>query len=136
MSAYVVENETINRVISAIINSPLTTYRWPLGNLGYNLDTETDRQRLCHDMTALNVKAVRDRYENDEQDDVSDLYRYKMELSLNPVQPYKSLECYLYQCNEGDNDKTPLFKALEVVKARMAAKIISSMPAYEAAEWA
>lgn len=134
MSAYVVENETINRVISALITTQ-TNLRGPIACLGYDLNAQKDRQRLCHDMAALNVKAVRDHYGEDEQEDVSDVYRFTPEPNLNFVQPFKSLECYLYQCNEGDNDKAPLFKALEQIKVLMAYQIVRRMPAYESAKW-
>lgn len=52
-------------------------------------------------------------------------------------QSYKSLQCWLYQCCEGDiPEVSKLYKFFDTVVIRhMANSIITKTPAYEQAEW-
>ena len=50
-------------------------------------------------------------------------------------QKLKHVQCFLYQCNEGDISKTPLFKAVERLEAEMKNVIINELASYQEASW-
>ena len=50
-------------------------------------------------------------------------------------QVLKSLDCYLYQCCEGNCDELPLYKALETFRDKWGLYIAKNQPEYELAEW-
>jgi hypothetical protein len=52
-----------------------------------------------------------------------------------PVQAFKSIRCWLYQCNEGNCDQHPLFQAFQRIAAAIAEGIVQDMPMYEMAAW-
>ena len=50
-------------------------------------------------------------------------------------QKLKHVQCYLYQCNEGDISETPLFKAVQRLEAEMKNVIINELASYQEASW-
>lgn len=50
-------------------------------------------------------------------------------------QKLKHVQCFLYQCNEGDVPNMPLFKAVERLAEEMKNVIINELPAYQEASW-
>lgn len=91
----------------------------------------------------MNIKAVNYRYpdsidipgtyENDS------LVRYEFKsLRFNlpsPIQVLKSLQCFLYQCTEGDIPEMLLYKALKKWEGDLAINIVQSMPEWDSAKW-
>ena len=53
----------------------------------------------------------------------------------NPLQMFKHMECYLYQCCEGNWPETKLYELLKTMRNQYAYHILHSMPEYEAAVW-
>lgn len=51
------------------------------------------------------------------------------------LQLLKSIQCYLYQCSEGNVPETPLYKAIDEFASRIMFHIVSSLPEYEKAIW-
>jgi hypothetical protein len=47
----------------------------------------------------------------------------------------KQAECLIYQCGEGDVPESPLFKALEKLRDRLAVAYVSQEESYENAPW-
>ena len=64
-----------------------------------------------------------------------DIRNWKPLEALSEVQFFKSLQCFLYQCCEGDVDEKPLYKTLSSIRALMAPFIKENSPEYDAAEW-
>ena len=139
MSAFMVKDETINRVVywlywevtkSQSIRDKLeqvsgidtTSYGW----------SET----LGKAMFDLNIAGVNDRYGDEEAGKFRELhYRYKPAHGL-PIQVLKSLQCWLYQCTEGDVVNRQLYKFFQdVVEPHLMSSIIADLPEYQAAEW-
>jgi hypothetical protein len=56
-------------------------------------------------------------------------------LPCSDVQAFKLLQCFTYQCSEGNILKRKLFKLLAAIKIALAYKIISELPEYEKAAW-
>ena len=139
MSAYMVADETINRVVywpyfevtryqrlrdklekaSGIVT---TTYAWS--------------EELGKAMFALNIAGVNDRYGDREAGKFRELnYRYTPAHG-SPIQVLKSLQCWLYQCAEGDVVTQPFYKFFQdVVEPHLMISIIADLPEYQAAEW-
>ncbi len=140
MSAFIVEDATINHVVSFI--NQLSVHASPrreLAAYGADLVTIEGQTELARAMFALNVSAVDQRYPDrktctDAPFRAEDFtYRYTW---ANEIQAYKSLECWLYQCSEGDIPETSLlYNCMNRVRDCMAVELVRRLPAYEAAQW-
>ncbi len=152
MSAFVCDDKTLNRISNALF--------YAVKNGGYNKplpQPDTDLQNIMGDNPAefgktiylMNVNAVEQRYPDCERNpnnlpgqidaDGNHLpYTFKtVSYSMMPsaVVLYKSIQSYLYQCNEGDVDQLPLYKALREYKNALASHIVEKMPDYDKAPW-
>ena len=157
MSAYVVEDATIGRIVGYLYQraasdrlapSFMAPLAQPCDGLGYALWADAQRPngelratcgRLAAAMHALNVAAVRHRYPDKAEADLfpPQPYTYRQIVGqIVPVAAFKSLQCWLYQCSEGECKQTPLFKAFEAVAASLAVKVVMALPEYNALPWA
>lgn len=99
------------------------------------------RERLADAMLALNINAFRQRYGikvflADDLDCIDlDKRNWYPPTAFSEVQFFKTLQCFLYQCCEGDVDEKPLYKTLADIEALLAPCINQESPEYEAAEW-
>jgi hypothetical protein len=139
MSAYVVDDETINKIIDFFYVKLLgDSHYWPARGIkeaGYDLDDDFDRARLGTAMFALNVRAVNARYPGAAKQFRAMDYSYNPTVCPQPIQAYKSLQCWLYQCAEGDVPQTDLYKMFDEVQKQLAIEIVGNLPAYNAADW-
>ncbi len=148
MSAYIVEDSTINIIVTAIEMSlydtgghgagPLYIYR-ELPAPYYKADLEGPKadkflQALALDLHKMNVDAINERYSHHQKTEY-DFSGFKRVAQVSRVQLYKTMQCFLYQCNEGEIDKRELFQALDRMQATVAAHIVASLPEYEKAKW-
>lgn len=143
MSAYVVADETIGRVLFNL-GLPGVEYARREIATAAELDLNDDdfNAKLGISMLHLNTDAVCERYEDIPHDTMRARAEFNPQarefdsrpVPCNIVQAYKSLSCFLYQCSEGDIDKKPLYKALEGYKHSLADSIISALPLYDQAE--
>ena len=81
-----------------------------------------DRERLADAMLAMNLDAFRQRYgmrallaQDLEYIDL-DTRNWKPQTVFSEVQFFKTLQCFLYQCCEGNVDDKPLYKTLDAIK--------------------
>ena len=137
MSAYMVEDDTINKVIAFLVSPTNRDYaRYILNEAGYPLDTKEQQTRLAVRMFVLNKMGVESRYGRGQAKEFRPLdFKYRATMPPTAIQAHKALSCFLYQCSEGNVPETKLFKALEHVKAAIANSIVSNLPAYENAKW-
>ena len=94
--------------------------------------TVPPEQAFAEAMQALNIKAVDVRYsENNDQPVI------RWSPCGQPLIPtLKALECWIYQCGEGDIPETSdLYKAMAYFANCMRREIISALPEYDKAEW-
>lgn len=133
MSAFIVEDKTINRIIYTL-NSVLREGEYvvrPLVMLGY----EKFDAKLGKDMFALNIRSIEERYGEGEAKTFRPLnYKFKEQMTSN-MQGLKSLHCFQYQSCEGECDSDPLYLALEQVALLLASYIIHRLPEYDKLEW-
>ena len=98
------------------------------------------KEGLVDAMLAMNIDAFRQRYgiekfmENLDCIDLDTRNWHPLE-AMSQVQFFKSLQCFLYQCCEGDVDEKPLYKTLDAIKGLLAPSINQDSAEYDAAEW-
>ena len=146
MSAFVVEPKIISRVLSRLDSKRDDSLRYTaeriLNNIEFSLD---DLHGLGQAMYNLNVNAVGQRYPDSKGiDDLPgcysdgehlDKFTFVRQLSVPVIWAYKALQCWLYQCAEGNVTETKLYKAFREIQATMADSIIYHIPEYESAPW-
>lgn len=138
MSAFVVKDRTINRVVTWLHQGRSNTiyYRKIKDALSLDLLARTHCERLAQAMFELNCRAIRERYDDsDRVEMIPTSFTPKYELATT-MQAYKSLQCWRYQCPEGDVPETSVLCAImaEILDC-MAHDIIYSLPDYEKAAW-
>lgn len=126
MSAYVVEKETIDRVVHALLRYA----RWKENAPGMY----EDRHDLGRKLWALNLRSVAERYERTSDGPQVADYRHGG-LPPTMVQGYMSLRCYLYQSCEGDCSDDPLYEAVDAACDAIAHSIARGLAEERNAVW-
>jgi hypothetical protein len=108
-----------------------------LTKLGFDTGTSDWVERLGHAMFQLNINAVDARYGNGEAEKFRKLdYRYQETVPVPLMQVLKSLQCWLYQCCEGDVPETELYGLFDTdIQMDLMGKIIGILPEYQNAVW-
>jgi hypothetical protein len=161
MSSFVVSPKCMQQVVFAILDVKAQEYvsvpndrRFagvilPIGALR---DVNAAASEIGRKLYAMNVAAVQERYPDtierpehtpgpcDDQGifdfaNVIDFAYRPTDARCNRMQAYTSIQCLLYQCSEGEIDKSPLYAELESVLNRIACNIVDSLPEYDAAKW-
>ena len=136
MSAFLVGNTTINKIIT-IIRRQTQKSEWFKSELASKLNIDFIEYgwetKLGQKMFDLNQLALKYRYGDRKQPIV---YKYQSDL-WGVVESYKALQCWLYQCCEGEiPEKSKLYKVFdEFIKPYLANAIVTSMSEYDNAEW-
>jgi len=142
MSAFVVSDSTINAAVSWISFtdrdrsfSHLTSYLLP--EAGYDIKNDPEAlPRLASEMFALNVDAVNARYQGGAEQFRTLDFTYQLDLSARgAVGALKLLQCWHYQCSEGDVPETPLYQLMGRVIGAIALGIVCQTEAYDRAPW-
>jgi len=137
MSAYVVDDSTINKVVS-FLNAKAMGYdgRHRYKVEGYDLRKDEDCEKLANDMFALNIAAVNWRYGEGTAAQFRPLnFVYRFQIPQPIIPTLKALECWSYQCAEGDIPDDSLYKAMERVENAMRRAIVDALPEYKRASW-
>lgn len=139
MSAFMVADETINRVVYWLYWE-VANRQWLKDKLeqvsGIDTTAYAWAEALGKAMFALNIAGVNDRYGDGEAQKFRKLDYHYQPAHGSEMQVLKSLHCWLYQCAEGEVVKRPLYIFFDtVVERHLMSKIISTLPEYRAAEW-
>jgi hypothetical protein len=139
MSAFMVEDKTINNIVNWLGNEIDHMFIIPRKLKQLNIDTSVPgwAEDLGHIMFLLNINAVDARYGDGEAARFRQLdYRFEHTEAVSSMQVLKSLQCWLYQCCEGEVPETELYKLFaEDIRLFLMDKIITGFPEYEQAEW-
>lgn len=140
MSAYIVEDRTINRIVSYFnLKVARDSYYWPnrmLKDAGYDMSGEPGCQVLAQEMFKLNVQGVDARYGEGESAKFRSLdFVYRFTLSTSRIVAYKALECWRYQCSEGNVPQSALYQTMTEVLHQLAIEIVSDTTEYKQAKW-
>jgi len=139
MSAFIVEDRTINSVIAfmhkASKSSDINFGRYLTTGIP-PVDTPQQRAALAQRMHSLNIAGVGARYGSADDMLGDEPFKYHSELPPPPVQAYKSLRCFLYQCAEGYVPERELFTTMERFSDNLAHAIVRSLDQFDRAQWA
>lgn len=129
MSAYIVSNKTMQRAVEAVLiaEAPYST----------KMASKAEVTKLGTELFAMNQAALAARYgDNDEPPTfIGAAFHMPARVGKASIQQYKALNSLIYQCGEGDVPDTDLFKRIDQASDKLAGKILSSLPEYDAAEW-
>ncbi len=147
MSAFMVADETINRVVYWLYFE-VSKSQWLRDKLeqvsGIDTTSYAWSEELGKAKFALNIAGVNARYGEGEAGKFRQLnYHF---VPMHPttlysdvsqkIQVLKSLQCWLYQCMEGEVVTQPLYTFFhDVVEPHLMSTIIADLPEYQAAEW-
>src|SRR5713101_47543 len=96
MSAFIVTDSIINKVVTWLHSEMVRdTY---LSRIADDCGVPVDSHQLAQAMKDLNYDGVNQRYDESNK---SERITYQPVLSTLPA-VYKALQCWLYQCSEGD----------------------------------
>src|ERR671914_3109736 len=142
MSAFIVADKTINSIVNWLDSALEEAYgtiiiRQKLMEQGFDASESGWAEHLGQAMFQLNVIAVDARYGSGEAKKFRPLdYRYKVTKPVPLVQVLKSLQCWLYQCNERDVPTTALYGLFDnEVQLYLMTEIIDALPEYQNAVW-
>jgi hypothetical protein len=142
MSAFIVADKTINNIVNWLERELEEAYgtiiiRQKLMELGIDPSIPDWAEVLGHEMFQLNIRVIDARYGNGEARKFRPLdYRYEVTKPIPMVQVLKSLQCWLYQCNEGDVPTTALYTLFDNdVQVYLMTEIIDTLPEYQNAVW-
>jgi hypothetical protein len=139
MSAFMVEDETINRIVTWL-RREVSNSRFAIDPVarkyGIDLGSSNWDEKLAKAMFQLNCDGVNQRYGEGEAERFRPLdFRYKPEFCHSLVQVIKSLQCWMYQCCEGDVPRTKLYQFFEEVERHLALQIVMDLREYQTAKW-
>jgi hypothetical protein len=108
-----------------------------LQKLGIDTSIPDWAEILGHEMFQLNIKAIDARYGNGEAVKFRKLdYHFEHTEAVPLEQVLKSLNCWLYQCSEGDIPETALYNLFDTdVRLYLMSEITTRLPEYEKADW-
>jgi hypothetical protein len=134
MSAYIVEDTTINKVVTWLVYELIKNpyLRRDAGKFKVDMEGNGWEQRLAQAMHDLNVEAVNQRYH---EENPFDKFVYRPEPYGSRIAVFKSLRCWKYECTEGTVPEMNLFKYFGVVEKHLAVDIVTDLPAYAQATW-
>ena len=141
MSSFICADKTLQGIVSyfdldtRFVNSSICygEIGRKLKKIGFNLEFAEHRDRLIKEMAMLNQMGVNERYD---KQDIENNISFKDEFAPKPVQAYKWLSCFIYQCSEGDIPETSqLYKTLDEIKSYLAECIVGNLPEYDKAIW-
>ncbi len=134
MSAYTVDDKTINRVVSFLaLSGAAREYERREISKVVGARNGDFADKLADAMHVLNLGAVLYRYPNGPAM-LGSFGGFRQE-HADKVQVLKSLCCWLHQCTEGDFDQRPLYRAMQDLQRRLAVELVSESKAWELAEW-
>jgi len=151
MSAFMMSNESLAK-ITAYVHRKIVEDKY---RLDYNIQDIIDVCReyekannkvvntefvsyetLYRVLELMNAESLKQRYGDTIEENISKsvpaipFWGY-----LNKVEIYKLLNCYTYQCCEGNVPETKLYKAIKQLETDLCHSIVRAMPEYEAAPW-
>jgi hypothetical protein len=139
MSAFIVEDKTINNVVNWLRREidRLSFIPDKLQKLGFDTTEDGWAERLGYAMFQLNINAVDARYGNRETEKFRKLdYRYQVTVPVPLVPVLKSLQCWLYQCSGGAVPETEMYQLFDnEVQLYLMTEIIDTLPEYQNAVW-
>lgn len=141
MSAYIVDDDTINKIVSYLFakaSGPDPSIHWKntkLFKMGYDLSSSSSCYELAHKMFDMNVVAVNQRYGEGEAEKFRPLdFKYQF-VAATQIEVIKALKAWKYQCTEGCVPDLALYQAMTEVHSLLCIDFVEQTEEYEAASW-
>lgn len=135
MSSFIVSTECMNSIINGLFWKHQFKDMYSGSYREQNLNELKDYKKLAKKLYLLNQKAVEQRYPDDTSD-YAELPKFEwIDKTVSDMQFLKSLQCFRYQCYEGNVPQTKLYKWIEGLIHNVMNYIIDKMPEYSKAEW-
>lgn len=144
MSSFIVNNHNLSNLVVYIGDKIYDSYFYYISSeFKKRLFEEigSDREKLFNGllynaMYRLNIEAYKKRYGDEDAPDENNLLPFYPCKDITDAQALKSLQCWKYQCTEGDIPETSvLYGLMDVLEAILKDYIISEMPEYKSAVW-
>lgn len=146
MSAYIVKDETINKILNYIYwchdDRIKYSLKKHLKKCGFdyeklkNLNTDKEINKYLKEfgqkLLNLNYKSVNACYN---RKDKTHIFQFKNIDGINKIQFLKSLGCFLYQSCEGEQDKTKLYLSLRDLENSICMAIVYESDEFKKAIW-
>lgn len=97
-------------------------------------DYPKEKQKLGKKLMKMNCEAYSQRYGEPLAKKVIRAYEYKP-TRTSLFQTYKTMQCFHYQCCEGNVPTTKLYKQIAKELEKLANEIIDELPEYKSAKW-
>jgi len=139
MSAYVVSDEVINRIVSHLSYEHYQSVthgccKRILAEAGYDVETHDGAEQLADAMFNLNIEAVEQRYGKGQAKEFRPLdFQYHPIIPGPAVKVFKALEEWNYQCSEGNIPATDLYKLMDRISCAICRGIVMDSKAYRIA---
>lgn len=146
MSAWMVSNETISKIANLIKTYNIVGFN----GFGFNFPEELEKKfkyktakEIFIELAEMNIESLKQRYPGHYEELIgeiefipnADIWQSREKGITYHYQLLKSLQCFTYQCCEGDVPESDLYKGIEKLADCVGYYIISKMPEYQAAEW-
>jgi hypothetical protein len=136
MSAFLVGETTIHKILTEF-DANITVSDWRKKKyenaLGIDFGHPDWKSKLGQKMWDLNQLSLKHRYGDEKKELV---YKYEP-FTCTKIQAFKALQCWLYQCTEGDiPENSWLYKFFdETIIREWAESLVMKTPQYDVAEW-
>jgi len=135
MSAYIVDDATINKVVSYLYahangSWSIDFQQTKLHKIGYDLGSADSCRDMAQKMFDMNVAAVNARYGEGEAED----FRFTF-LPASQIEVIKALKTWKYQCTEGEMPNLALYQAMAEMHRLLCIDFVEQTEEYEAASW-
>lgn len=140
MSSFIVSDSLLRKIATLVTGFKSSDYRHCFYGTEFYDVASIDPQKMIDALFLMNCDAIDARYGEGSTASKTatkvGLVRF-VRAEASQVALYKGIQCYLYQCSEGDVDESPLYKAVQAVKATLADRIIKTRfeAQYDAAPW-
>jgi hypothetical protein len=134
MSSFLVSKETINNIVTGLTSKTWTDcimWDYPFKDV---INEDEDFNKLGKELIKLNLLALGKRYGDELNEEEINNYEFNFKDS-SKIQFIKNLQCFLYQCSEGDIINTKLFKDLRKVEIALINDYINDLEEYKTAKW-
>lgn len=130
MSAFLVSDKTITKILDGIARP----HPWIWDSARMHDAPPKRFDELGAELLMMNHRALKERYGDEMPKSVA--YRYPSQWgSTTPIETYKAIQCFLYQCCEGTVDESPLYKRVEQWQREVGSEIIRQLPEYDNTPW-
>lgn len=136
MSAYIIDPETMDRIISYLYLRNAGQRLYPRHTLWHGLAElqprdHAEAQEIGQAVYVMNREAVRHHYPQDDDSQLPgpsewtiDQWVWHPTLPVSARQAYDEIGCLLYQCSEGDVPETRLYQRLELMRITLAMELV------------